>query len=122
MLLHEREVGFLRTIGAVSEIAKVCPREDIGRFGEILKSNSTVVANETWTVFVCALSKGYEMSKHFFDKSYKMNPITPEEIAIIDEETLSMLVAEATRAWLGDIQTVEVEEPKKKEEISETSD
>ena len=122
MLLHEREVGFLRTIGAVSEIAKVCPREDIGRFGEILKSNSTVVANETWTVFVCALSKGYEMSKHFFDKSYKMNPITPEEIAIIDEETFSMLVAEATRAWLGDIQTVEVEEPKKKEEISETSD
>lgn len=122
MYLHDREVGFLRTVGAVSEIAKVCPKEDIGKFGEVLKSNSTVTVNETWAVFVCALSKGYEQSKKFFDKSYEMNPVTPEEISIIDEETFGMLVAEATRAWLGDVQTVEVEEPKKKDEISETSD
>lgn len=122
MYLHDREVGFLRTVGAVSEIAKVCPKEDIGKFGEVLKSNSTVTVNETWAVFVCALSKGYEQSKHFFDKSYEMNPVTPEEISIIDEETFGMLVAEATRAWLGDAQTVEVEEPKKKDEINATSD
>ena len=122
MYLHDREVGFLRTVGAVSEIAKVCPKEDIGKFGEVLKSNSTVTVNETWMVFVCALSKGYEQSKRFFDKTYEMNPVTPEEISIIDEETFGMLVAEATRAWLGDVQTVEVEEPKKKEKISETSD
>ena len=122
MILHDREVGFLRTVGAVSEIAKVCPKEDIAKFGEVLRSNSTVSVNETWTVFVCALSKGYEMSKHFFDKSYEMKPVTPEEISIIDEETFGNLVAEATRAWLGDVQTVEVEEPKKKVEINETSD
>jgi len=122
MYLHDREVGFLRTVGAVSEIAKVCPKEDIGKFGEVLKSNSTVTVNNTWTVFVCALSKGYEQSKKFFDKSYEMNPVTPEEISIIDEETFGMLVAEATRAWLGDVQTVEVEEPKKKDGINETSD
>ena len=51
-----------------------------------------------------------------------MKPVTPEEIAILDEETFGNLVAEATRAWLGDVQTVEVEEPKKKVEINETSD
>ena len=122
MIYHDREVGFLRTVGAVNEISKICPKQNISKLGDVIHSESTVTRNEAWFTFICALSRGYEMSKHFFDKSYKPNPITKEELEISEDGEVTLLISEATLAWVGDARTVEAEEPKKKEETSETSD
>lgn len=122
MLVHGREVKFLRTVWAVSEIAKVCPMNNISRLNETLKSESTVEVNDTWATFVYALSNGYEMAHKFEEKGYKPNPVTKDELYTLSEADFGQLIQEAMEAWFGDKVTVEIEEPKKKEEISETSD
>lgn len=122
MKVHGREVKFLRTVWAVNEVAKVCPMNDIGRIMEKLKTKSTVELNETWAVFICALNGGYEMAQKYEDKDYKPNPLTVDELYSLSEEEFASLIREATEAWYGDKITVEVEESKKNEETSETSD
>lgn len=122
MILHGREVKFLRTIWAVNEISKVCPMNNIGRLTEVLKSESTLEVNETWSTFICALSNGYEMARKFEDKDYVLKPVTAEELSVLTEDEFASLLSEATQAWFGDKVTVETEEPKKKEETNETSD
>ena len=122
MLVHGREVKFLRTVWAVNEIAKICPMKNIGRFNEILKSESTIEVNDTWSTFICSLNMGYEMAQKFVDKDYVSNPLTEEELVTLTEEEFSVLLTEAMQAWFGDKVTVEAEEPKKKDETSETSD
>ena len=123
MIVHGREVKFLRTVWAVNEIAKICPQHNIGKFSEVLKSESTITVNDTWATFITALSSGYEMAKHFEDKDYKPNPLTVDELYTLSEVEFGSLISEATQAWFGDTQTVEVEETKgKKNETSETSD
>lgn len=122
MKVHGREVKFLRTVWAVNEVAKVCPMNDIGRIMEKLKTKSTVELNETWAIFICALNGGYEMAQKYEDKDYKPNPLTVDELYTLPEDEFSALIREATEAWYGDKITVEVEESKKNEETSETSD
>lgn len=122
MIVHGREVKFLRTVWAVNEIAKACPNNNINKLMDVLKAESTVTINETWVTFVCALSNGYEMAHKFADKDYKPNPLTPEELYVLADDEFTSLISEATNAWFGDKITVEVEEPKKKEETKETSD
>lgn len=122
MIVHGREVKFLRTVWAVNEVAKVCPMNNIGRLMERLKAESTVEVNETWAIFISALSSGYEMAKKFEDKDYTPNPVTPEELYTLSEDDFANLIHEATEAWFGDKITVEVEDDKKNEKISETSD
>ncbi len=122
MIVHGREVKFLRTVWAVNEVAKACPNNNINKLMDVLKSESTVTINDTWVTFVCALSGGYEMAQKYADKDYVPNPLTPEELYTLSELEFSILIEEATQAWFGDRQTVEVEEPKKKDETKETSD
>lgn len=122
MIVHGREVKFLRTVWAVNEVAKVCPENNIGKLTEALQTKSTVSLNETWATFMAALSNGYEMAQKYADKEYEPNPLTVEELYNLTEQEFESLLAEAMEAWLGDKVTVEVEEPKKKAETSETSD
>lgn len=123
MIVHGREIKFLRTVWAVNEIAKVCPQNNIGKFSQTLKSESTITVNENWAAFIVALNAGYEMAQKYEDKDYVPNPLTADELYTLSEEDFSTLIAEATQAWFGDVQTVEVEPAKgKKNETSETSD
>lgn len=122
MLLHGREVKFLRTVWAVSEISKVCPAHNINRFAEALKTEDSKELNDMWILFVTSLSAGYEMAQKFNEPGYDPRPVTVEEINTLTENEFNQLVTEATQAWIGDLITVEVEEPKKKVETSETSD
>ena len=123
MIVHGREIKFLRTVWAVNEISKICPQHNIGKFNEILKDESTITINDTWATFIVALNTGYEMAQKYEDKGYQPNPLTVEELYTIREKDFTTLISEAMHAWFEDKVTVEVEESKgKKNVISETSD
>ena len=122
MIVHGREVKFLRTVWAVNEIAKICPNNNVNKLAEVLRAESTITINDTWATFISALSSGYEMAHKYTDKEYVPNPLTPEELYTLHEDDFSKLIGEAYQAWFGDKVTVEVEEPKKKDETKETSD
>lgn len=122
MLIHGREIKFLRTVQAACEIADICPKGDMANLGKLFegttKNRITNMAN-----IIHFLNEGYEEAKAFEEEGYKPNPISVKEIMLLDEETFNNLFVEATDAFYGDKQTVEVEEPKKKEEVkTETLD
>lgn len=122
MLIHGREIKFLRTVQAACEIADICPKGDMANLGKLFegttKNRITNMAN-----IIHFLNEGYEEAKAFEEEGYKPNPISVKEIMLLDEESFNNLFVEATDAFYGDKQTVEVEEPKKKEEVkAETLD
>ncbi len=122
MIVHGREIKFLRTVQAACEIADICPKGDMANLGKLFegttKNRITNMAN-----IIHFLNEGYEEAKAFEEEGYKPNPISVKEIMLLDEESFNNLFVEATDAFYGDKQTVEVEEPKKKEEVkAETFD
>jgi len=122
MKVHGREIKFLRTVGAVSEVAEICPQGNITKLVSLFKSENTRTNNDTWATLIVALNNGYEQAQKYADKKYKPNPLTKEELSVLTEDEFSQLMEEASEAWLGDKITIEVEEGKKNKETNETSD
>lgn len=122
MLIHGREIKFLRTVQAACDIADICPKGDMANIAELFKGTTkTRVTNMANIIHF--LSVGYEEAKAFEEEGYKPNPITVKELMALDEDTFNILFAEATEAFYSDKQTVEVEpEKKKEEEKAETLD
>ena len=122
MLIHGREIKFLRTVQAACDIADICPNGDMANIAELFKGTTkTRVTNMANIIHF--LSVGYEEAKAFEEEGYKPNPITVKELMALDEDTFNILFAEATEAFYSDKQTVEVEPEKKKEKAkAETLD
>ena len=122
MIIHGREIQFLRTVQAACDIADICPKGDMANIAELFKGTTkTRVTNMANIIHF--LSVGYEEAKAFEEEGYKPNPITVKELMALDENTFNILFTEATEAFYSDKQTVEVEPEKKKEKVkAETSD
>lgn len=122
MLIHGREIHFLRTVQAACDIADICPKGDMANIAELFKGTTkTRITNMANIIHF--LSVGYEEAKAFEEEGYKPNPITVKELMALDEETFNILFTEATEAFYSDKQTVEVEPEKKKEKAkAETLD
>ena len=114
MKIRGREIGFLRTVQTACDIAKLCPDNDLMKM-DALFSGSIDTINENGAKIIHFMNKGYEMSKHFDDPSYKPNPISVEEIMYLDDATYQKLFTEMMKAFTGDKITVEAEETKKNE-------
>ncbi len=121
MIIHGREVKFLRTVGATCKIADLCPNQELQNIGDLFDGN-TVSKYENWCKIIVYLNEGYEMAQKFDEPNYVPKPITLEEIHAITQDEFDQLVFEASAAYRGEVPTVEAEEPKKKEETNETSD
>lgn len=116
MEIRGREIKFLRTVKATSDIAKLCPEQDIERIGELF-SGTLPTTLETGAKLIHYLNEGYEMNKHFDDPLYKPNIISVEEIMYLDDKTYTELIQSAMQGMTnGTETTIEVEESKKKEQ------
>ena len=115
MVINGREIKFLRTVKATSEISKLCPNEDIGKLPELFAGKlSTAV--ETGAKIIHLLNEGYEMNRHFMDRSYQPQIIGVDEIMYLDDKTFTDLMQSALNSMgVGAETTIEVEEPKKNE-------
>lgn len=122
MKVHGREVGMLKTVSAVCEIEEICPEKNLRNISALFQAETFSERMKIFSAVICALNRGYENSKKFEDKDYVPNPVTEEELRALDQDTFMELFTEATKVFYAMDQTVEVEEPKKKEEINETSD
>lgn len=122
MLVHGREIKFLRTVNAACEIADICPEQDMVNIGKLFEG-STSFKIKNMANIIHFLNMGYEEAHAFEEEGYKPKVISVEEILSLDEDTFNLLFTEATEAFYADKQTVEVAEEKKKEEVNpETSD
>ena len=121
MEINGKEIKFLRTVKTTSDIANLCPDRDINRIAELF-SGALSVSLETGAKFIHYLNEGYEMNKHYFDKSYEPQIISVEEIMYLDDATYTELITEAMASLgVGAEQTIEVEPSKKNIETSQES-
>lgn len=122
MLIHGREIKFLRTVQAACDIADICPKGDMANIAELFKGTTKTRITNMANI-ICFLNEGYEEAKAFEEEGYKPIPITVKEVMALNEDTFNSLFVEATEAFYGDKQTVEVEPEKKKEKVkAETLD
>lgn len=113
MKIHGREVGFMLTVGASAEIAKLCPSNDISRLGELF-GDDYVASIDIVSKIVVALNKGFEMAKSFEEQGYQPKPLTHEELMTLTTPQLMELQREAMAAFKTDSEgTVEVAASKK---------
>ena len=119
MEINGREIKFLRTVKATADIARLCPNGDIARLPELF-SGEYASSVETGAKLIHFLNEGYEMHKHFEDRSYKPNVLEVDEILYLDLSTYNDLLSSAMKGLNNGAETtIEVEEPKKKENPSE---
>lgn len=119
MKIRGREIKFLRTVKATSDLAKLCPDQDISRIEELFNGSLPIVL-ETGAQIIHFLNEGYEMNKHFDDPSYKPNIISVDEIMYLNDGDFTALMKDAMANFNTGAQTmIELEETKKNEKEKE---
>ena len=116
MEINGREIRFLRTVKATADLAKLCPDGDIERMGELFNGSLSTTL-ETGAKIIHYLNEGYEMNRHFMDRSYQPQVLGVEEIMYLDDKTFTDLMNSAMASMgVGAETTIELQENKKKEE------
>lgn len=114
-----REINFARTMWANIQLAKLCPGNDIGRLEEIMSTNDFVKQMDTAINIILILKESYDRRAKYGDKSYEAEPLTREELEMLNEEELMELLNKAFETFGVDGETtVETEPVKKKNEAS----
>ena len=110
-----KKIGFKRTVGAVSELAKLAPDGRIDRLGEVFNEQNLGVTIESGAQFLAILNKWYEKSLVFEDKGYTPDPVPVDWFMSLDMEEFMDLMNDAmTQFGVDDKTTVEAVEPKGK--------
>ena len=115
MEYNGKKIGFKRTIGAVSEIGKLCPDGKIQRIGEIFNEDNLGASLEGSAQFLAILNKWYEKSLVFTNPGYVPDPVPADWFLSLDMEEFMELFNEAQKSFVDDDKiTVEAVEPKGK--------
>jgi len=110
-----REIGFKRTIGAVSDLAKIAPNGDLNRIGEIFSEKNMGVTVESGAQFLAILNKWYEKSLAFEEENYIPDPVPAEWFLMLDMDEFLELINEAMMKFQDDDKpTIETVDPKGK--------
>ena len=119
--LFGREYGFLYSVGAEQEIARLCPGEDLKRMREIL-AGTTAETIGAGVEMLCILSRWHEKARALEEGAgYEPKPLTSEELLLLPKVRFKELQGEALQAVLRDNgRTVEAE-PAKKDEAPRSS-
>ena len=113
MEYNGRKIGFKRTVGAVSDLAKLAPDGRMDRLGEIFSENDLGLTLESGAQFLAILNKWYEKSLVFEDKDYIPDPIPEEWFMSLDMDDFMELMNQAMKQFEEDDKaTIEAVEPK----------
>ena len=110
-----RKIGFKRTVGAVSEMAKLAPDGRMDRLGEMFSQDNLGLTLESGAQFLAILNKWYEKSLVFENKGYTPDPVPVEWFLSLDMDDFMNIMNEAmTQFGIDDAVTVEAVEPRGK--------
>lgn len=109
-----RPYGFLLSVGAEQELARICPGEDLHRIREILTGRSADTIGSS-VEMLCILSRWYEKAQALEQgPGYEQRPLTAEELLLLPQGKFQALQAEALASMVRDQgRTVEAETGKK---------
>ena len=115
MEYNGRKIGFKRTVGAVSDLAKLAPDGRADRLGEIFNEDDLGLTLASGAKFLAILNKWYEKSLVFEDKGYTPDPVPEEWFLSLDMDDFTQLMNDAMKQFgIDDQVTVEAIEAKGK--------
>ena len=110
-----RKIGFKRTVGAVSDLAKMAPGGRVDRLSEIFSEENLGATIESGAQFLAILNKWYEKSLVFTEEGYVPDPVPAEWFMSLDMDDFTELFNEAMAQFSDDDKaTVEATELKGK--------
>lgn len=117
MKYNGREIGFKRTVGAISDLVKLAPNGRVDRLGEIFSEDNLGLTLESGAKFLAILNKWYEKSLVFDNKDYVPDPVPEEWFMMLDMDAFTELMNEAMKSFEDDdkptIETAELKGKKK---------
>lgn len=108
MIVNGREIKFLRTMGANTEIADISPDGDMGKLAELMQKTTSESIKAT-AKFICALNRGYIDNHKYIDPGYNAAPLTPHEVLSLTEQDYMDLVDEALEAYTKEVPKIKTE-------------
>ena len=102
MEYNGKKIGFKRTIGAVSDLAKIAPDGDLTRIGEIFSEKNLGVTVDSGAQFLAILNKWYEKSLAFENRDYTPDPVPADWFMMLDMEDFLNLFNEAMETFQDD--------------------
>lgn len=114
MKIFGEDYGFMLTIGASAEIAKLCPDGDISRMSEVIGGNYADAVNFS-ARFIVAMANGYDDKKRFDGEEVTHRPLTVEMIMALPGNLFAEIQTVALAAFGEDVKpSVETKPSKKK--------
>lgn len=98
MEVFGKERGFMMTVGASAEIAKLCPDHRLEKWTEMLRASDDVTSIENRAALIVALNKGYETNRAYSEEGYRPDPLTVEAVLALPNKTFLQLLNEALAA------------------------
>ena len=102
MEYNGRKIGFKRTIGAVSDLAKLAPDGRLDRISGIFSESNLGITIESGAQFLAILNKWYEKSLVFENKDYVPDPIPVDWFMSLDMDVFMDLLNEAMNQFSED--------------------
>lgn len=114
MKLHDREVRMAFNVGAMQDISRLCPDNDIRRISELFDGDESRPFDFGLVVkFASILSYWGEKQYAYEHPGYEPRPFTTEELNLLMPADVQALFTEAMSVMGGDSrQTVETEPEK----------
>lgn len=98
MNVFGKDRGFLMTVGASAEIAKLCPDNRLENWGQLLTGADDVTTIENRARLIVALNAGFESNKAFTEPGYKAEPLTVAQVLALPSREFLALLSEALEA------------------------
>lgn len=115
MIVHGREVTFRATVGAMAEIAELCPGGNLGNLGQIIDSKSDSEAFRGIAKIIVTLNRG-DCEARKYEGLPAADPLTVNEILALKKDEFTELEKQAMAAIYADnTPTVEIETAKNAE-------
>lgn len=115
MKIFGEEYGFMLTVGASAEIAKLCPDGDLNRMNEVIGGNFADAVTFS-AKFIVAMANGYDDAKRFAGETVTHKPLTLDMVMALPGSEFAEVQTAALAAFGEDLNpSVEIDSKKKTE-------
>lgn len=114
MKLHGREVMMAYTVGAMQDIAQMCPDKDIRKIGDLFSADDDMPFDFGAVIKLVSILSYWGEEKHRWENpGYERRPFTEDELKTLMPDQIQTLLTSAMSVMRGDSeQTIETEPEK----------
>lgn len=110
MIIHGREVKFLRSVEANCKILEISREQGKDVISEKLLGEDYINSQKTAAMLMEIMSEAAEKRSKYEDPAYIQNPMSADEALSLTDEEFSQAFHEMLNAYTGEKPTIELKE------------